>query len=539
MGTVPAPNIVEDAALISESPLTEYARSVALQGQQEQVKQQQMQTQQMQQQLADQQAMTASMRDPDFKSMDDLPDLVKKHGGSFNAYQDTLQKVVARKTQLATLDKDQLANMKEHHDMALGAIDAAEGVPDEQLMQHVNDTVSRLQAAGHIDQNTANNIVSHAQSMPPDQFRPWLDVYKKGLMAESAVIGQAKTQSEIKKNEAEQHEKEATAGKAEAEAGWEKFPELGLMYNTQTGESKSVAPGGAPVMTPGMMEAKYVALQQKQNSGQKLSKDDAAWAKGYEHYKTLVPVANFNLQNAGAAADAGGNPSAIAQAIASNHMKWSEAVSPRTPQSVKNSIMAQVFKLNPNYDTGEFGLEQDAAKKARTGAWADNRLAYNTALDHSDLLLQAAKALDNGDVTALNSLKNRFKTEFGWDGQVTFDAIANAYNHEVNSVISKNHTTDAEIAAGHATLPDNANLKTIKSVVGAYKALMTSKRDELDKIVKATAGNKADQVMATGSSSAQAGATSHQVGDVIVQNGHRYKATKVDKNGKVTAADPL
>jgi hypothetical protein len=221
------------------------------------------------------------------------------------------------------------------------------------------------------------------------------------------------------------------------------------------------------------------------------------------YQKSITPITNFNLQNQGAAADSNGNPSQIAQALASNQMKWSDAVSARTPQSVKNQILQQVYKINPNFDTGEFGLEQDAAKKARSGVWADTRLAYNTALDHSDLLLQAAKALNNGDTMALNSLKNQFKTQFGWDGQITYDAIANAYNHEVNSVISKGHITDAEIATGHATLPDSANLQTIQSVVGAYKGLMSSKRDELNKIIKAGAGGKADKTLAVGSSSDQ------------------------------------
>lgn len=221
------------------------------------------------------------------------------------------------------------------------------------------------------------------------------------------------------------------------------------------------------------------------------------------YQKTIAPTLNFALQNQGAAADVNGNPSQIAQALANKQMKWSDAVSARTPQSVKNQILQQVFKIDHNFDTGEFGLEQDAAKKARSGVWADTRLAYNTALDHSDLLLQAAKALNNGDVQALNSLKNKFKTQLGWDGQITYQAIANAYNHEVNSVISKGHITDKEVETGHATLPDNANMQTIQSVVSAYKGLMSSKRDELNKIIKAGAGNKADATIAVGSSSDQ------------------------------------
>jgi hypothetical protein len=292
-------------------------------------------------------------------------------------------------------------------------------------------------------------------------------------------------------------DRETSAKETEANAkNVEAIPALGVSFNKTTGQTTPIA-GAGGMMSPEMMQAKYVALQQKQNSGQALSKDDAAWSKGYEHMKTLVPVANFNLQNSGAAADNNGNPSQIAQALANNQMKWSEAVSPRTPQSVKNAIMSQVYKLNPHYDTSEFGLEADAAKKARSGAWSDTRLGYNTALDHADQLLSAAGALKNGDTQKLNQLKNYFSTQFGSPDVTNFQAIANAYNHEVTSVISKGHITDAEVAQGHATLPDNASPEQILGVVSAYKNLMTSKRDELDKIIKAGAGSKANSVINT------------------------------------------
>lgn len=504
MGTVPAPNIVEDAALISQDPLTEYARTVQLQTEQQNLQQQQLATQQAQIQANDQAAMTKALHAWDGKDLDQLPELMKANGVSGPGYLQAKQQALARKKELLSYDTEQTANVQKHHDLALGAIDAAEGLPDDQLMTHIGDTVDKLQQAGHIDQNTAQNIIAHAQSMPPDQFRPWLDIYKKGLLAESTVLAQKETAA--KTEEATQKGAQAKAEtKKLTEGTWTPAQELGLEINSATGETRPLTGGtGAPVMSAAQIESKYLALQQKENAGQKLTKDDAAWKKAVEKYKTLVPVANFNLQNAGAAADSNGNPSEIAKALAENRMKWEQAVSARTPQSVKNAIMAQVYKLNPNYDTAEFGLESEAAKKARSGAWADSRLAYNTALDHSDMLLAAAKALKNGDVTALNTLKNKFNTFFGGSGPITFQAIANAYNHEVNSVISKGHTTDAEIETGHATLPDNANYETLSSVVNAYKGLMNSKKDELDKIVKAAAGNKADKTIATGSSSAAA-----------------------------------
>jgi hypothetical protein len=375
------------------------------------------------------------------------------------------------------------------------------------IQDHLNDP--------GLDPQHRQQLVQEQQAIAqnPALIKQMADQWVAQSPAQQAKnIERQKAEADTTKAGASQQEADTKQQEAD-QKNWEVVAPLGVRVNKVTGEQQPI--NGA-AMSPQMMEGKYVALQQKLNSGQQLSPEDAAFAKGYEKLKTLVPVANFNLQNSGAAADAGGNPSQIAQALADNRMKWSEAVSPRTPQSVKNAIMAQVFKLNPNYDTSEFGLESDAAKKARSGAWADTRLAYNTAIDHADQLLSASDALKNGDVKKLNQLKNYFSTQFGSPDVTNFQAIANAYNHEVTSVVSKGHITDAEVAQGHATLPDNASPEQIRGVAQAYKNLMTSKRDELDKIIKAGAGNKANAV-----TSVQAGQS--QTNDFFSQFGGKAR----------------
>lgn len=329
--------------------------------------------------------------------------------------------------------------------------------------------------------------------VPIGQFKPVLtdtsdlDQAEAGAGLHAELLNQHKKEADIAEAAGKGAQSQAEAAKANIIS----IPELGGVYHVDTGEFKPVNGG---TMSGAMLESKYVMDQaQKQRTG---TSPDPQFDKGFERFKTLVPVANFNLQNAGAAADSGGGPSQIATAIANNQMKWSEAVSPRTPQSVKNAIMAQVFKINPNYDTSEFGLETDAAKKARSGAWADTRLAYNTALDHSKQLLETIDGLNNGDVQKLNSLKNYFKTQFGSPDVPSYSAVANAYNHEVTSVLAKGHLTDAEIAQGGSTLPSNASPQAAHKVVSDFNQLMQSKRDELDKIIKMGAGNKANSVLA-------------------------------------------
>lgn len=486
MGTVPAPNIFADSMAVAQAPrnaLAEYARVAQLK-QQTALEQQQTQgvaqeNQQRQIAINDAKAQSAALHDPSWDGdFTKLADIAKQHGISAPGYLNLQQQAVARKTQLAQLDKDQLTNMAQHHDFAIGRLDEAENVPDEQLMQHMNDTVGQLQTAGHLSPQEAQAVMQHAQSMRPDQFRPWLDVYKKSLMGDKAAAEQ-----EIKDRDATTKEIQAEADKNKAEQGFWKEAGNGLLVNVKTGEKIQ---GNPAVDQAEMMDW--------------LKKNPKAGPADFMAYKAkLVPQFNFNLQNQGAAVDAGGDPSAIARAIANNQMKWSDAVSPRTPMATKNRILSEVFKLNPSFDTSEFGLETDAAKKARSGAWADTRVAYNTALDHSQQLLDAMDAMKNMDTKKLNSLKNFFQTEFGSPEVPTYQAIANAYNHEVTSVVSKGHITDKEVETGGAVLPDNASPETIRSVVGAYNKLMSSKRDELDKIIKAGAGSKANGVLNTGS----------------------------------------
>lgn len=462
-----------------------------LQQQQQQIQSTGLENQQRQQSLTDQQATTAAMKAWDGKDMNELPGLVLKNGASATAVFGMKNNILDYQTKLSALTKDQLANEKVKNDYFAQAIDNVKGLPPEQQPQAFEAAKADAIQKGHLDPQQAQGLAYQG----PDQ----LDLLEKSLMGHSTATEQALKKAQ--ENEATQKGEEAKQGAAakQAEALWyQQHPNSG-------------APG-----VPGETASAADWMAKPENKGKTLSDYNIAMKK-------VTAKENYDLQNAGAASGPNGTPSAIAQAIASKQMAWKDAVSMRTPMAVKNQILQQVYKLDPNFDTGEFGLEQDAAKKARSGAWADTRLAYNTALDHSDMLLKAADALKNNDFRTLNSLTNKFKTEFGGSGQINYDAIANAYNHEVGSVVSKGHITDKEVETGHASLPDNANVQTIHDVVNSYKGLMTSKRDELDKIIKAGAGNKANATIATGSSSERGGGGSGSSGSTMTADEFKKK----------------
>jgi hypothetical protein len=115
-------------------------------------------------------------------------------------------------------------------------------------------------------------------------------------------------------------------------------------------------------------------------------------------------------------------------------------------------------------------------KSAVAGPIGNEINANSTAILHADLLLSAANALNNGDQTTLNSLKNRFKNEFGAAGPITAQTVTNAYSREITKMLSSGHMTDAEIASAGGTLDvKRMSPQQMAGVLGAYRALAASK----------------------------------------------------------------
>src|SRR5882724_557528 len=187
--------------------------------------------------------------------------------------------------------------------------------------------------------------------------------------------------------------------------------------------------------TASQLEAKYLGIQEKLGLKQPVTAEEKAWARGYEKNKTMVPVANFNLQNAGVTGSAG-QPSAIAQALANNEMKWSEAVSPRMPIAVKQKLLAEVKQINPNYNSGDFAVEQGVKKAFTSGQYSQQLNSINRAREHMGTFLQMADAMNNGDVKAINRVKNVFKTQFGSDAPGNLNIAKQAFASEVGKAFA-------------------------------------------------------------------------------------------------------
>lgn len=114
-------------------------------------------------------------------------------------------------------------------------------------------------------------------------------------------------------------------------------------------------------------------------------------------------------------------------------------------------------------------------KAATTGKIGEEMVAFNTALQHADLLEQAANALGNGDVRKLNQVQNVLKTQFGDASVTNFNAIRDAYVREITKALTSGHITDNEIQMNGLSIPPDASPEQLIGAINTYRALMNSK----------------------------------------------------------------
>lgn len=243
-----------------------------------------------------------------------------------------------------------------------------------------------------------------------------------------------------------------------------------------------------------------------------------------------TPMAVINAQMSGPATNQNGsladpNMERIAQAVAAGQEDMPTALRPyiRFPGKA-NALESRVLQINPNYYQGDYQNRLKVIEKATQGSWADQKIAFNTAMQHADLLDQAAKALNNGDVRTLSGLKNKLNTEFGNADYTNFQAISHAYVNEVQKMLSAGHITDSEIAQNSASMPGDANYDTIHKVMGSYKALAQSKLKMLN--------NQIQQGMKGSQGLNQPSVT---LGQEVTIGGKKMKVTSVHADGSFDA----
>lgn len=507
MGTIPAPNFSQyDAVGGGANVFAEYSRAADLKQQTKLAAQQTQgvaqENQVRQRQMQDSDALTKAMTayDPAKDSPDDIPKLIGQAGGSGQAQLAAQKNVIDRKTQLATLDKDQLTNLSAHHDAALGAIDAARQVPPEQLSQHMVDTATQLQQAGHLQPQEAQQLISHAQSMPGEQFAPWLDIYEKGLKGEKQQISEL---SATKEQNVKQQEADAKDWKETGQ---------GQLTNVKTKETI-----GNP--------RQPVELQELQDYI-----SDPTIDKGIAH-KNAATFATWKAKQNPTAAiiggnmlGAGGQGSALDQAAqrysSSGELPAGFSKSPGTTAA----IIKRAADLNPdaNIAANKATFASDSASLKKLQTQFDGVTAFEgTAGKNLDLYLEKAKAIpDLGTRFANVPLRMITEKMVGEENFAAMNAARQTAFTEtakvLNSASGNGVLSDSARKELNDVLSGNLPLAASIAVVETLKKDMSNRHDSYQQDIDAIRGRLGAQP--------QAAPTSRHVIQVG-PNKYQYKGT--------------
>jgi hypothetical protein len=523
-----------------ETQMQEQEAPLRQQALQQQVQSGQIGLQQQQQALKDQQAATAAMHEWDGSKLEDLAPLMIKNGASATAVMSLKKQALEQREKYSSIAKDDaatgasnIATMMKKNDMVSGALSTVMQAPDEQLPQALTQTAQQLAQQGLIDPQHAQQAAQLAQSgAPAEQLRQQLDLLRKGYLSDSQLLDEAQKKAQTASEQANADEKNM------------------LIQN-----------GG----TQAMADARYRNITMNAKLGHPVSDQDKAWAASYEKQKTLNTTTRINLQNSGAGSGEPEDPSAVdpnSQSILAQtglSLNAFRALTGQTSQLPRDRFTRNQANREAQKWANEHGVDVSTLAsqyKANNDVLAANiaRMA-NTKIMENELqgtisnLQGVVKSADLGRVNFANVAKI-------WAGQQVNDDMAQQYamhlNQLRNELAAYNAATQGR--SGSSILQTDMNeadkvlrngmasgsLQGLSTAVanstGKMKGVMENSVDAARKAVWDTFGVGDKYKNHAGGSQAGGGIS---IGSVITQNGHKYKVTAVDANGKPTAADPV
>lgn len=134
--------------------------------------------------------------------------------------------------------------------------------------------------------------------------------------------------------------------------------------------------------------------------------------------------------------------------------------------------MAEVMRLNPNYQEGRYPEINKAMAAFATGKQGDTTRFLNVGVQHLDAFDQAAQALKNNDVRAINSLSNYFQEQFGVAAPTTFDGLKQIVATEVEKSIAGGIGASADRDRLLKSLDRASSPQQLQAMTNGFRTLM-------------------------------------------------------------------
>ena len=161
---------------------------------------------------------------------------------------------------------------------------------------------------------------------------------------------------------------------------------------------------------------------------------------------------------------------AMAQGIASYQIAPLSGFSLTKPGGPET--MARAIILNPDYQESRYPEVNKAMSAFGSGKQGDIIRANNVGVQHLDVIDQAAAALANGNIGALNSLKNAFQQQFGAPAPTTFDGLKQIVGTEIEKAVAGGIGSSADRDRLQAALDRARSPAQLQAMTDGFRSLM-------------------------------------------------------------------
>jgi hypothetical protein len=229
-----------------------------------------------------------------------------------------------------------------------------------------------------------------------------------------------------------------------------------------------------------------------------------------------------------------GDPKAAARLLVSGDATLSELKSRgATPDFIARTLFAANGLSGGKYNAQAADANYSVAKSPENAAFFGSAKSLTDKGGTLDQLAAAAKDIPNGQIPVFNSLADAEKAAMGSGPIAKYASIMVGASDDYSKVMGGGKGSDSSRAQALNLVPANASPEARAAAIEGIRGAVGSQ-------INSRIGNNPvlGRMYGTPAPSA-APSAGLSVGSVITQNGHQYKITGVDKNGKPTSADPV
>lgn len=197
---------------------------------------------------------------------------------------------------------------------------------------------------------------------------------------------------------------------------------------------------------------------------------------------------NKAMEQKGSQPASADNVETAAKAISNYQQSPLGSMAMRSPYG--QAVMARVMELNPDYQSNEYGARSKAYKDFASGKQGTQVASFNRSFAHLETLSKLSEAMGNGDLQALNKLKNSYATQTGKAGPANFDAAKKVVADEIVKAIVGTGGGVADREEASNTINRASSPAQLAGVIDTYKELIGGQLTSLQQQYEQSTGRK-------------------------------------------------